>query len=257
MSNPHPKLPSILRYACELGREPKLIRETKWSCEYKTGEKSFAIVSKFLTDEKLAISATGLRELWPGMDEYERLDFVHSFSAKKYNEKDYEILDMIMEDGDDRLCSSCALMFLRHPDRERVVRFLIERVQKCGPTNEPDNYIQVLGFSKDLRAVAAIRPYFEKYLKEMEAEKLSGIPDNVFFGPIPYSQYFCVCETLLKITGSAEYEEAIRKYLDHPNEQVRWWAEHALGVEGPTSSKRTAEFLKGKAKSEMNEENTS
>jgi hypothetical protein len=49
---------------------------------------------------------------------------------------------------------------------------------------------------------------------------------------------------LFKIEGSGEYEQAIRKYFDHPNEQVRWWAENALDVEGPTTLKRNAEYAK-------------
>jgi hypothetical protein len=48
--------------------------------------------------------------------------------------------------------------------------------------------------------------------------------------------YLATCAALLQIEGAAEYEQAIRKYLEHPNEQVRWWAEHALGIEGPDQS---------------------
>ncbi len=148
------------------------------------------------------------------MGEKERLDFVQSFWAKRnWDENDTQILEIIMEDGDDRLWQSCALAFLKHPDRDRAVEFLIDRLKKYESDHEPANYIQALGISKNPRAVAAIRPYFEKYRKEMEAEKVSGIPDDVIFGPIPYSQYFGVCEAFLKITGSVEYEEAIRKYL--------------------------------------------
>jgi hypothetical protein len=57
----------------------------------------------------------------------------------------------------------------------------------------------------------------------------------------PYFPYLCACGALLKVDGAPEYEQAIRKYLDHPNEQVRWWAEYALEIEGPTTAKRKAE----------------
>jgi hypothetical protein len=53
---------------------------------------------------------------------------------------------------------------------------------------------------------------------------------------------------LFKIEGSKEYEHAIREYFDHANEQVCWWAEHALGVEGPTTAKRNAEYSQKRAK---------
>ena len=50
----------------------------------------------------------------------------------------------------------------------------------------PLNYIQTLGLMGDQRAVPVIRPYYEKYLKAMEAEAVSGVPDDVFFGSVPY-----------------------------------------------------------------------
>jgi hypothetical protein len=83
--------------------------------------------------------------------------------------------------------------------------------------------------------VGAIRPYYEKYLKAMESEATTGVPDDVFFGPIPYHAFLAIAGDLFKIERSQEYEQAIRKYFDHPNEQVRWWAENALDVEGPTN----------------------
>ena len=63
-----------------------------------------------------------------------------------------------------------------------------------------------------------------------------------FFGPVPYHAFLAIAGDPFSITHSEEYEQAIRKYFDHPKEQVRWWAEHALGVEGPTSLKRKAEY---------------
>ncbi len=219
------------------------MKETEWSYVYKAGEKSYCYVSKFLADETFTVRASEIHDRWPRMNESERLDFVQNFSAKaSWNANDSEILEIIMQDGNDQIWASCALALLRHPDRERVVRFLIERMEKCEPGDEPLNYIQALGISKDLRAASAIRPYFEKYREEVEAENVTGVPEDVVFGPIPYSAYFNVCGALLQITGSTEYEQAIRKYLEHQNEQVRWWAENALGIEGPTTEKRKAEF---------------
>jgi hypothetical protein len=75
----------------------------------------------------------------------------------------------------------------------------------------------------------------------MEAESVSGVPDDVFWGPIPYHAFLSIAGALFKIEGSKEYEQSIRKYLDHPKEQVRCWAEHALGVEGPTTTRKNAE----------------
>ena len=146
-----------------------------------------------------------------------------------------------MNDGNDLIWSCCALAMLKHPDRNRAVGFLMERVQRSEMEHPPLNYMQALGIARDRRAVAVLRPYYEKYLKAMEAEAATGVPDDVFWGSIPYHAFLSIAGDLFKIEGSSEYEQAIRKYFDHPNEQVRWWAEHALEVEGATTAKRNAE----------------
>jgi hypothetical protein len=192
-----------------------------------------------MLDVPLQIAASQIRERWPNLTESERLNFALNFWRKTtWDDNDTEILEMIMEHGNDPLWRNCALALLNHPNRERAVTFLIERLQKWSLPDEPLNYIQALGMFKDRRATPAIRPYYEKYRKEMETEATIGVPDNVTFGPIPYHAYLTTCGNLLKIEGSVEYDEALRKYLDHPHEQVRWWAEHALGIEGPTTLKR-------------------
>jgi len=104
--------------------------------------------------------------------------------------------------------------------------------------------MQALGVAGDPRAVPVIRPYYEKYLKAMEAETATGIPDDVFVGTVPYHAFLAIAGDLFSITHSEEYEKAIRKYFDHPKEQVRWWAEHALDVDGPTTLKRKTEYAK-------------
>ena len=147
-----------------------------------------------------------------------------------------------MHDGDDNIWSSCALAMLRHPDRNRAVEFLIERVQRNQTARPPLNYMQALGIAGDQRAVAIIRPFYEKCRKAMEEEAVIGVPDDIFRGPIPYHAFLSIAGDLYKIDPSVEYEQAIRKYLDHPNERVRYCAENALGVEGPATAKRNAEW---------------
>jgi len=173
------------------------------------------------------------------MGERERLDFASNFHVKEtWADNDTEILEIIMHDGSDLIWSSCALAIMRHPDRNRAVEFLIERVMSSESEDPPLNYMQALGLMGAQRAVPAIHPYYEKYLKAMEAEAVTGVPSNVFFGPIPYHAFLAIAGDLFRITHSEEYEGAIRRYFDHPNEQVRWWAEHALDVKGPTTQKR-------------------
>jgi hypothetical protein len=244
VSDPNSKLREFLKRVSEHG-QPELVKETEWSYVYKTGEKSYSHMSKFLADENFTVSASEIRRRWPSMDESQRLDFFQDFWSKvTWNDNDTEILEIIMQDGNDRLWEHCTHAFLRHPDRERAVSFLIERIEKCEPEHEPLNYIQALGISKDPRAASAIRPYYEKYRTATEAEKTTGVPDDVVFGPIPYHAYFVAAGALLEIEGSEEYEKAIQKFLGHEREQVRWWAEHALKTQGPTTAKRDAEYRK-------------
>ena len=233
----------FLKKAHGPGWQPELVKETEWSYVYKVGEKSYYYASKFLADENFAVNASELRERWPKMAENDRLDFaLHFWNKEHWTSNDTELLEILMKDGSDRIWENCAQALLKHPDRERAVRFLIERLEKSAPEHEPLNYIQALGQSKDSRAVPAIQQYYQKYLRALESEKETGIPEDVVFGPIPYHAYLSTCGALFKITGSAEYEEGLRRYMNHPSEQVRCWAENALETVGPTTAKRNAEF---------------
>jgi hypothetical protein len=235
MSRFDAKLREFLERVFGPGQHPELVTESDWSYVYKSGDKSYARVSKFLLDETFAVSASEIRGRWPKMNEGERLDFVSNFWAKEnWSANDTEILEVIMQDGNDRLWGSCAQAFLKHADRDRAVNFLIKRVEECAG-DEPLNYIQALGLAKEKRAASAIKPHYEKYRQLVEAESTTGIPDDVVFGPIPCHAYFVACEALLEIDGSPEYDQAIRKYLDHPHHQVRRWANYALKNEEPTT----------------------
>jgi len=238
--------PKILDLAKrDLGENCELVKRTEWSYSFKCGEKSYCSISRFLVETGFKVSASQIRRRWLAMSERERLDLASNFHVKEdWTDNDTEILEVIMLDGSDLVCSSCALAMLRHPDRNRAVEFLIERVQCCESERPPLNYMQALGIAGDSRAVSVIRPYYERFLKAMEAEAVTGVPDDVFFGPVPYHAFFSIAGDLFTITRSEEYEQAIRKYLNHPNEQIRYWAEHALNVEGPTTQKRNTEYAK-------------
>ena len=214
------------------GQSPELVRETDWSFVYR-GEKSYARLSKFFLDDTFAVKAADVREKWPRMSDEERLDFVSNFWVKKnWTDDDTEILEIIIQDGNGRLWEGCTQAFLKHPDRDRALNFLIRRLEEHGG-DEPLNTIHALGVAKDKRATPAIRPYFDKYRKAVEKEKETGVPDDVVFGPIPYHAYFTAAGALLKIEGTPEYEGAIRAFLNHPNTQVRWWAKYALQGDEP------------------------
>jgi hypothetical protein len=245
----NPDILELVRRHAAPGEAPELVKSTEWSYTFKIGEKHSHHISRFMAEKGFEVSASYIRQQWEQWGQNERWDFASNWWCKPtWNHDDTEILEMIMSDGDDFILSSCTQAFLKHPDRDRVVTFLIDRTLKSDFEHEPLNYIQVLGMAKDARAIVAIRPYYEKYRRALEAESEIGVPNDVFFGPIPYSSYFSAAGALFKISGSSEYEGAIRKYLDHPSEQVRWWAEHALEVEGPTTAARNAKYQKEREK---------
>lgn len=220
----------------------QFVRESVWAQVYESRNHQY-YVSKFL-DENFSVDSLALRQQWPEMGPSMRAEFCCAFAAKvAWTANDTEILDVIMQDGDDGLWATLALTFLRHPDRDRVVKFLIARLQdplvKHGGGTL--NYFQALGIAGDRRAASAIKPFYDEYKKGLEVEATTGVPQDVAFGPIPYHAYFAAAGAMLKTDGSPEYEEGIRCFLNHPNEQVSYWAEHALGIEGPITKKRNRE----------------
>jgi hypothetical protein len=241
--------PDILALAKgDYGDNCELVRRTEWSYSFKCGPKSYCSISRFMAESGFEVNATEIRTRWPSMDERERMDFAANFQKKTWTDNETEILEIMMTDGSDRIWSCCALTMLRHPDRNRAVEFLMQRVRSSESERPPFNYIQALGIAGDKRAAAVIRPYYDKYREAMKAEAVTGVPDDIFRGPIPYHAFLAIAGALFKIEGSNEYEQAVRTYFNHPNEQVRWWAEHGLGVEGPTTAIRNADYQKKRSK---------
>jgi hypothetical protein len=227
----------------EYGESCELAKRTEWSYSFKRGSKSYCSISRFMVDKDITVGTSEMRQRWPTMDEHERMDFASNWWHKEtWTDDDIQILETIMGDGSARIWSCCTQALLRHPDRNRAMRFLVDRVVSWKEEHAPLNYFQVLGMAKEERAVAPIFPWYKKYQEEVLKEADIGIPENLSFGPIPYFPYLSTTGALFAITGASEYEQAIRHYFDHPREQVRWWAEHALGIEGPTTAKRNAEY---------------
>lgn len=221
----------------------ELVRESEWAVIFKKKGHEYR-VSKFL-DDKFSVDAASFRKRWREMNPEARSEFCSAFNAKPtWTSDDTEILDVILSDGDDNLWWWLSLTLLKHPDRERIVSFLIERLSDPSISHGGGtlNYIQALGISGDRRAAAAIKPYYIEFKNALKVESQIGVPGDVFFGPIPYHAYFAAASAMVTTDGSPEYEKEIKQYFNHPNEQVRYWAEHALGVEGPTTSKRNEEY---------------
>jgi hypothetical protein len=243
MNDINPKVIELAKR--DFGETCELVKQTEWSYTFKCGEKSYGHVSRFLAEPGFIVSASDIKRRWPAMNEVERHEFASNFYNKiDWTDNDTEILELIMQDGSDFIWMSCALAMVRHPDRSRAVEFLIERVEKTNDEHARINYMQALGLASDTRAIPIIRPHYERYLKSMEGEVATSIPEDVFGGPIPYHAFLSAAGNLFKLTHAEEYERVIRKYFEHVNENVRLWAEHALDVEGPATLKRKAEDAK-------------
>ena len=187
---------------------------------------------------------------WASWSENERENFTREWSRKRtWNSDDVQIQELLMAQANDRVWENiCTQTLLNHPNRERAVRFLIDLISNHRfQHHEPLNYIQVLGMLRHKLGADAVMPFYEKYRKALEAEAITGVPEDVHFGPLPYHAFFVAAGAMFEISCSPEYEHAIRRYFDHPNEQVRWWAEHALGVEGPATTQRNELFKKFRA----------
>jgi hypothetical protein len=238
--SPVPRIdPKILELVKkDYGETCELVNRTEWSYTFERGPESDISISRFMAEKGFEVSAAEIREQWPQWDQCQRIDFAFNWHTKgTWTDNDTEILEIIMADGDDDVWQRCTQAFLKHPDRNRAVSFLVDRVLHHTLNHEPLIYFQVLGMAKDTRSVAALRPFYEKYKKIVDTEPVLGVQEDG--APIPYfNPYFpclVIAGALFKITGSPEYEQSIRKFFDHENEQVRFWAELALEIEGPTT----------------------
>ena len=192
--------PDILDLAKkDFGDNCELVKRTEWSYTFKCGAKSYCSISRFIAEKGFEVSAREIRQQWPQWDQRQRMDFAFNWHAKgTWTDDDAEILEIIMADGDDDVWQSCTQAFLKHPDRNRAVNFLVDRVLHYTLQHEPLNYFQVLGMFKDKRGVAAIRPFYEKYKKTVDTES-EVAQDDVFRGPIPYFPYLVAAGALFKI----------------------------------------------------------
>jgi hypothetical protein len=167
----------------------------------------------------------------------ERLAFANAYAAKPdFTAEDERIIEIILEDGEEVIWIALALFMLQHPNRERIINFMIARIE--AQPQECRNFIQALGIAKAQGAVPLLRGRLQVLGKALEAEHRDGIPADVVFGPIPYSAYLVCCNALWQITGSKEYEDILRNYLGHPSSQVRSWAGNHLGVDTRTDEER-------------------
>jgi len=233
MSTPSAKtLASLESARQEHGCEPELVVETEWSRWYKVGPKTRLFLSKILHGE-VEVSSDELKERWPKMSWDERSDFAFAFARDPRGEAATEILEIIMNQGNQRLWASIALALLHHSDRDRAVHFLIHCLEDPDADHAAKaNYIQGLELFKDKRAVPVLKLCLEERKREMEAEAAAGLSEDDKPSSVRcHREYLSTCAALMQTDGSPEYEQELRLYCNHPHSQVRRWAKYKLDGE--------------------------
>ncbi len=192
-----------------MNEKKELVKETKWVKVYRIGGKALSYESKCLT-EGLHISAASIKSTWATLTPEEQLEFTIAFApGLKLSAEDEEILNFLMEVGSEPVLGNLASLYARHSDRERVLPFLLSRInpleKRCG------NYYQALELLKDPRAIPPLRRVYGGYRRALEERELK--PRELF-------NYLQCCRALWVLDGSAEFENALRAMLVHSNEDV-------------------------------------
>jgi len=203
----------------------KVLEEERWSRIYE-GENGVPVnVSKFVTDD-IAISMDEIMAEWNSWSATEKVGFTHAFSQKpQFSVEDVKVLDFLMGVDDERVWCSIAYGLTRHPQKRRVLDFLIDRL-KSG--SEPKaNYVHALGA---LAAPQAVPP-----LKDLHDRLSRGIVGpGVEADPTLIRDFIVCCSSLAKLEGSSAYRDEIRPFLDHPNKYIRAFARIYLEGGPPT-----------------------
>jgi hypothetical protein len=190
--------------------ERDVIKETEWLKIYRVGGSGLIYESKCLS-EGLQISAKRIKSTWANLTTKERLEFTIAFGAiPKLSAEDEEILSFLMEAGDDVVWSNLASQYAKHSDRERVLPFLLGRIQPLKETC--GNFFQALELLRDTRAVPPLRSTCEAYRMAFEQHQLDQSQTL---------DYLQCCRALMVLDSSPEFRLAIQHMLQHPVESIR------------------------------------
>ena len=117
---------------------PELVKETEWSRQYLIAPKTTFYESKFDSDD-LQIKAEDIINRWEGFGRSERLDFAQALAHNcktTFSVEEEKILRFLMEAGDEKIWATIALALCRHSDRELVIRFIVNRIEKSPPVEQ-------------------------------------------------------------------------------------------------------------------------
>ncbi|MCI0722111.1 MAG: hypothetical protein L0338_24535 [Acidobacteria bacterium] len=194
--------------------EGELVRESEWMRVYQIGPKHHRYVSKFLSDG-LKMSAESIRSRWASMTRVEQEDFALAFSAKPViTPEDQEILTFLMECGSEIIWSRIAVRLREHSQRERVLSFLMDRVERL--EGLVGNYVQALELIGDKRAVPCLRQLYDHYREQTVTSRRSKTSLADWHEFMTVYDYLICCRTLFKLEGNSEFKAAIEELLMHP-----------------------------------------
>ena len=190
--------------------------ETEWFETAKIGERRIEHVSKFLSND-FVVTKDFVAAKWSLWTPDERLSFASAFSARaELKPSDHEVLDFLLEAGDQEIWRTIALSAARHRDRDRARDFLLSRIAEGAKPLA--NYYQALGMLLSCReCVPALRAAMAKHCQDVEAHPLLETWDD----RLTYLDYLACTAVLFKITGQAEYRANLDRMLEHPDESVR------------------------------------
>jgi len=205
-------------------KDKQLVRENEWIRIYNIGPGQQYYESKFVHDN-VQVLAKSIESRWHTLSAEEQADFVMAFQSKyPLTSEDEEILEFLMNTGDENVWSTLALPLTRMSSskHEKALAFLIERIQRRDTHRA--NYYQALGELKDTKAIPALKVAYEEERRTISLDK----PLTDFQDIFPYIDYLACCAALYILEGSKEFKQAIEALKSHPNENVRSQANLAL-----------------------------
>jgi hypothetical protein len=197
----------------------QVLRESEWMTVYKLEGGVSLHESKFLV-QGLVVNARSIKARWQHFSQEEKYDFVRAYQAKaEVTPEDEEILYFLMDETDATIWISIAPLLNRHRNRNRILAFLLEKVQQ--PISPKANLYQALEALKDKQALPVLRENYARYNEYLKDH-------DGFAVKLDYLDYLQCCRTLLVLEGSKEFEEALKRFLSFRDESVRRWAEMML-----------------------------
>lgn len=186
---------------------------------FETGEIQgrHSYYSKF-SKKDFVMPMESLREVWPAWspDEKRKFAWAFGFSGRtQMNEKEEELLEFLVKNGNPDVWRAVALVVARHRDRDWAVGFLMSRVKE--ETEHLANYYQGLAILSRLECVPVLRDKLLIHSQQIDPHMAPGRWGESSL----YSDYLSCSAALFRITGQEEYRSNLKKVLEHPDEKVR------------------------------------